>query len=729
MGSPSLSLQEATRRYSPPVAAHFDPQSDNVTGAIMKEKSESKDELQFEEDENPERGNWTGKLDFLLSCLGYAVGLGNVWRFPYLCFKNGGGSFLIPYFLMLAIIGIPAFLLELNLGQYSGMGPVTVYSNLSPMFKGLGFVNFVANAAIGLYYNMIIAWTIYYFFASFTSALPWQFCDNDYNDDKCFSFSGFKECEELRLNRTAENITNNIIYLNRTCIEDEKSMDIVRSNLTHWYKSTKEIEINGSKTTVPCIFTNTPYCDDSPGAELSINRLFDIPVSLRKSSSGQYLTKEVLKESLTIEPADFGSPDWKLTLCLMAAWLIIFLCLIKGIKSSGKVVYVTATFPYVVLIILLIRAVTLEGASAGIRFYLEPDFSRLSDINVWKDAAVQIFFSLSVAGGGLITLSSYNRFHNNIVRDTLIVCIGNCLTSFTAGFAIFSVLGFMATELGVEVADVAVQGTGLAFEAYPDLVTRLPAAPFWSILFFLMLFTLGLDSQFAIVETLLTGILDYKPKLIPQKTLVVGAICVLFIILGLPLCCPGGPFLLDLLDFYSASWPFLFIGLSEFLIISYIYGYSNFIEDVYEMTGVKMLLKLKWPLAVFYMGLSPLAIFIIFVFSWYNYEPLMKGDYVYPAWANGIGWIIAMMGILPVFFTAAFILIRKLMGQAGQDFMSALSETTEHTVQWRQQAIRVNNKDGEKSEFEYVQLEKDKPMIRRRKRNTVTGIDNLGIQH
>ena len=88
---------------------------------------------------------------------------------------------------------------------------------------------------------------------------------------------------------------------------------------------------------VPCIFTNISYCDETPGAEYSIEELFDIPVSLRKSSSGQYLSKEVLKESATIEPADFGTPDWKLTLCLMAAWIIIFCCLIKGIKSSGKV--------------------------------------------------------------------------------------------------------------------------------------------------------------------------------------------------------------------------------------------------------------------------------------------------------------------------------------------------------------------------------------------------------
>lgn len=704
---------------------------------MTQEKNPSKPaELEFEEDENPERGNWSGKLDFLLSCLGYAVGLGNVWRFPYLCFKNGGGSFLIPYFLMLAVIGIPTFLLELKIGQYSALGPVTLYSHLSPLFKGLGFVNFISQCFVGLYYNMIIAWTIYYFFASLTSELPWADCTNSYNDEVCFSFSGYKECEELRLNRTAAGIENNIIYLNRTCMQDPAQHSLVREDLWKWYGSEKKKNSSCEEEEcemVRCIYTNTTYCDAMEGASNSINKLFDIPVKLRKSSSGQYLTKSVLHESTSIEPADFGTPLWKLTLCLLAAWIVIFLCLMKGIKSSGKVVYVTATFPYLVLIILLIRAVTLEGASLGIQFYLIPKWEKLADIKVWEAAAVQIFFSLSVGGGGLITLSSYNRFHNNILRDTAIVCIGNCLTSFIAGFAIFSVLGFMATELGVEVKDVATGGTGLAFEAYPDLVTRLPAAPFWAVLFFLMLFTLGLDSQFAIVETILTGILDYMPKMRPKKTLIVGAVCGAGFILGLPLCCPGGGYVLDLLDYYAAGWPYLFIGLMELIIIAYIYGYSTYIDDLYEMTGCETLYKLKKPMSVFYCFLSPLVIGIIFIVSWVNYEPLKKGDYVYPGWANGIGWIAAMLGILPVPFTAVYMFAKSYMANPNPDLqdkvLDVLKETTRHTVEWRQNAIRLNKKDGPNSNFEYRQ-EGDR-MIRYRKgeapADKLTGFVNGGM--
>lgn len=87
-------------------------------------------------DENPERGTWSNQIEFFLSCLGYAVGLGSVWRFPYLCFINGGGAFLIPYTIMLFTCAIPVLFMELSIGQFASEGPITVWK-ISPLFKGI----------------------------------------------------------------------------------------------------------------------------------------------------------------------------------------------------------------------------------------------------------------------------------------------------------------------------------------------------------------------------------------------------------------------------------------------------------------------------------------------------------------------------------------------------------------------------------------------------------------
>lgn len=83
-----------------------------------------------------DRGNWGNPVEFILACMNYALGLGNVWRFPYLCFRNGGGAFLVPYFLMVFIIGLPIFFAELVIGQYSGLGPIKAFRFLAPLFKG-----------------------------------------------------------------------------------------------------------------------------------------------------------------------------------------------------------------------------------------------------------------------------------------------------------------------------------------------------------------------------------------------------------------------------------------------------------------------------------------------------------------------------------------------------------------------------------------------------------------
>ena len=125
-----------------------------------------KSNINVQEEEEDNRVQWDRQREFILSVAGGFIGLGNVWRFPYLCYKNGGGAFLIPYLIFLIVGGIPIFLLEVGMGQFMSRGGIEAW-NIVPCFKGIGWASLVIVFWLNVYYIVILAWNLFYLFQSF----------------------------------------------------------------------------------------------------------------------------------------------------------------------------------------------------------------------------------------------------------------------------------------------------------------------------------------------------------------------------------------------------------------------------------------------------------------------------------------------------------------------------------------------------------------------------------
>ncbi|KAH7698008.1 sodium-dependent serotonin transporter, partial [Aphelenchoides avenae] len=215
---------------------------------------------------------------------------------------------------------------------------------------------------------------------------------------------------------------------------------------------------------------------------------------------------------------DLGGIKPSMAFCLFLVFLTVYFALWKGPRSTGKVVWVTATAPYAVLAVLLVRGITLPGASKGIAYYLTPNFDKLYEPAVWTAAATQIFFSLGPGFGVLLALSSYNDFNNNCYRDALVTSFINCFTSFFSGFVIFSTLGYMSELTNKPVSEVVGDSeSSLIFVVYPQAIATMDYSSVWSLIFFLMLITLGIDSTFSGIEALITAFVDEYPRLLARR--------------------------------------------------------------------------------------------------------------------------------------------------------------------------------------------------------------------
>uniref|UniRef100_A0A8D3BY33 Transporter n=1 Tax=Scophthalmus maximus TaxID=52904 RepID=A0A8D3BY33_SCOMX len=524
-----------------------------------------------------DRGQWANKVEFLLAVAGTLVGLGNLWRFPYLCYKNGGGAFLVPYVLFLLACGIPMFLLETAMGQYTSQGCITCWRHFCPLFEGIGYATQLVIAYAAVSYIVIQAWAFFYLFSSFSAEVPWSIILHYHN------------------------------------------------NLLHYFINTE----NSPEQSFQFFCLQTIS---------SINTLGNIVFVFRR---------RVLGISQGIE--EVGSLRWELALCLLLAWILCYFCVWKGVRSTGKVVYFTATFPYLMLVVLLARGLTLPGAMDGVAFYLYPDPTRLVDPQVWMDAGAQVLFSFGICQGSLTALGSYNQYNNDCYKDTFVLCLVNGMSSFVAGFAIFSVLGFMSYEQGVPISQVAASGPGLAFIAYPRAVAMMPLPQLWAICFFVMVILLGADTQFVSLECLMTSVTDMFPTVFRRayrrELLLLGLCCVCFF-LGLLLVTEGGLYFLQLFDHYVCSGNnLLLLSVCQSIAIGWIYGADNLYDNIEDMIGYRPgpLMKYCW------LYITPAVSLGTFIFSVVKYKPLkFNKTYVYPTWAYALGWFLGLFCVLLV---------------------------------------------------------------------------------
>ncbi|XP_043478177.1 sodium-dependent dopamine transporter-like [Leptopilina heterotoma] len=272
---------------------------------------------------------------------------------------------------------------------------------------------------------------------------------------------------------------------------------------------------------------------------------------------------------------------------------------------------------------------------------------------VWVDAATQVFFSLGPGFGVLLAYASYNKYHNNVYKDALLTSVINSATSFAAGFVIFSVLGYMAHESGKSIQEVATEGPGLVFVVYPAAIATMPGSMFWALIFFLMLLTLGLDSSFGGSEAIITALSDEFPVIGNNREIFVACLFTLYFVVGLTSCSQGGFYFFYLLDRYAAGYSMLFAVLAEAIAVSWIYGVDKFCADIKDMIGFTP--GLYW--RVCWKFVAPIFIIFIIVYGLMAYEPLTYEDYVYPEWANILGWCIASSSVAMIPGYAIYIFI------------------------------------------------------------------------
>ncbi|MGL5951415.1 MAG: sodium-dependent transporter, partial [Cetobacterium sp.] len=444
------------------------------------------------------REQWSSKLGFIIAAIGSAMGLGNIWRFPYVVYSNGGGAFLIPYFLAIFTAGIPLLILEYGMGhKFRGSTPLSMF-RVNKKLEWIGWWPIISSGIILCYYSLVLSMAMKYITLSF-------------------------------------------------------------------YKG---------------------WGDDS----------------------NNYFYNDFLK--ITSSPLELGGIVWHILIGITVIWVINWFICYKGIKA-GIEKYNKILLPclLVIMLIIVLKGITLEGAKLGLNTLFTPDWEKIKNPKVWIAAYGQVFFSLSVGTGIMMTYSSYLPKKTDINNSAFMTAFANCGFEFMCAIGVFSILGAMAAAQGLEVNQVVTSGIGLAFIAFPKIFSLMGIwGNILGILFFTCLTFAGITSAVSLVEAISASVID---KFGIRREKVVTSIAVLGFLLSLIFATNGGLYVLDIMDAFINNYGIVTVGLLE----SFVVGWILKPEVIRYHTNMISYIKIGrwWDFIVKY--ITPIFLFLILVQS------------------------------------------------------------------------------------------------------------------
>lgn len=321
-------------------------------------------------------------------------------------------------------------------------------------------------------------------------------------------------------------------------------------------------------------------------------------------------------------PGMLGTLSAPVVIALLIAWTLIYFTVWKGVRSVSAVVKYSATLPFVILLILAIRALTLPGAGDGVALFLVPEWSSLLSPELWLAACSQVFFSLSLAVGVMVVYGAYNGTRMEIANSTLWIALGNFLVSFLSGLVVFGTLGFMAFEKGVAFTEVVAGGPSLVFIVFPQVLNALPAfSAVFASLFFLTLLLLAVDSAFSLIESASKAVSDILPKvkteILALFIVVVGGVC------SLVYATEGGVYVLDSIDHFVVTYALVAIGLFEAIMVGWLWKGGGFVRYLDDHSGIDV--RLWWGISIRF--IIPFVLSILLVWNLIHEFRAPYGEY------------------------------------------------------------------------------------------------------